>query len=459
MSFALPAIRHHLPTVITFAVLIGVFWWGHHNGWRVAKPVAGAQALANDDWCPEHHVTEEVCILCRKSLGEALAAQEPAAQRQPGVKPRFAQVATPTVLTKIGITAEPVTFGPTTPTLQVTGETIYRPGSVARLGSQSAGVVREVLVQVGAMVPAGALLAVCEAAEVGKAKSALMLALSQLDLARAHAERGRITAASGIRSRAELDDVEARLRGAEVAVVDAEQTLRNLGFTVAAADLAGLDAATLATRLRRLGLPDTYADAGSANLLPLRAPRAGMVSEILAVAGETIAAHAPLVVVADTATLWVAMPVTSTAAGQVAVGQELVFTPGLEPAVTGAVAAIAQAADPRTRLVTVWAEVPNPAGRLRVGAFGRATITTGAARTAAVIPPGSLQFDGDQAYVFVQRSPTIFRCLPVGILARNADTVAVDGLLAGDVIANSGTSTLFAIAFLERLGAGCCTVD
>ena len=108
--------------------------------------------------------------------------------------------------------------------------------------------------------------------------------------------------------------------------------------------------------------------------------------------------------------------------------------------------------------MTVWAEVPNPAGRLRVGAFGRATITTGAARTAAVIPAGALQFDGDQAYVFVRRSPTIFRGLPVGILARNGSTVAVDGLLAGDAIAISGTSTLFAIAFLERLGAGCCEV-
>lgn len=456
MSFALRSLGRHAPTIVTFAALIGIFAWGHHTGWRLAKPVVEVPHAATQGWCPEHHVAEEVCILCRKQLGRELAAKEPARHQVPGEKPRFAQIASAEVLAKIGIAVEPVAFDRVAPRLRVSGETIYPPESVARIGSRSAGMVREVLVQVGAKVPAGALIAVIEAADVGKVKSALMLAVTQLDLARANAKRGRVTAAAGIRSQAELEDLEARLRSAEVVLFDAEQSLRNLGFMAETSALLGVDAAVLADKLRHLGLPDAYDDGGSANLLPLRAPKAGVVTEIRGVAGEAIEAYAPLVVVADTSVLWASLPVPIEHMSQVAIGQAVAFATGTEAPVNGAVVAIAQAADLRSRLVSVWAQLPNADRRLRVGTFGSAAITTGAATESAVVPLHTLQFDGDQAYVFVQRTATIFRGLPVHILARDGDTFAVDRLTKDDAIAVSGTSALFSIAFSERLGAGCC---
>ncbi|MEK7412542.1 MAG: efflux RND transporter periplasmic adaptor subunit, partial [Planctomycetota bacterium] len=233
---------------------------------------------------------------------------------------------------------------------------------------------------------------------------------------------------------------------------------RNLGLAVDAGTLTTLDAATLATRLRHLGLPEDYDDRGSANLLPLRAPRAGMVTEIRAVAGEAVEANAPLVVVADTTTLWASLPVSAERIGQVVVGQTVSFAAaGAES--QGTVVAISQAADSHTRLVTVWAQLANADHRLRAGLFGTATITIGATRTAAVIPSSAVQFDGDQAYVFVRRSDTIFRSLPVRILSRELGKIAVDRLVEGDVIAISGTSILFAVTFFERMGAGCCVAD
>jgi cobalt-zinc-cadmium efflux system membrane fusion protein len=458
MGIVLRSVARHAPTFLTFAALIGLFGWGHRTGWRLAKPVDAPYA-ATDAWCAEHHVGEDVCILCRRSLGAELAAKEPAHHRAPGEKPRFAQVASTDVLTRIGIGVEAVVFDRLAPRVRVAGETIYPPQSVARLSTLSDGLVREVLVQVGTTVHAGALLAVVEAADVGRAKSALMLAVTQLDLAQANAKRARITAAAGIRSQAELEDIEARLRSAGVALFDAEQALRNLGFAFATANLIGVDAATLAEKLRRLGLPEAFDDRGSANLLPLRAPRAGMVTEILAVAGEAIEAYAPLVIVADTTTLWASLPVTVEQIPLIAIGQSVAFSTEAESPVDGTVVAIAQAADPRSRLVTVWATLPNPDQRLRVGAFGNATITTGAPVASAVIPSGAIQYDGDQAYVFVRRTETIFRGLPVKILAGNGGMIAVDRLMEGDTIAVSGTSTLFSIAFLERMGAGCCAVE
>lgn len=469
MGIALRAVGRHAPTVLTFAALIGVFWWGHRTGWQLSKPSVEASHATADAWCPEHHVTEAVCILCRKHLGSELAAREPAHLQVAGEKPRFAQVSSTEVLAKIGVDVQPVAFDRTSPVLLVSGETTYPPESVARLSSRSDGLVREILVQVGATVQAGELIAVVEASDVGRAKSALMLAVTQLDLARANSKRGRATAAAGIRSQAELEEIEARLRSAEVAVFDAEQALRNLGFTIESGPLMALDASALAAKLRHLGLPDTYADGGSANLLPLRAPRAGMVTEIHGAAGEALVAYAPLVVVADTSHLWASLPVAADQVRQVAIGQAVAFMAGHQTEVSaavvsgavvnGTVVAIAQAADSKTRLVTVWAQLPNPDQRLRVGAFGSATITTGAPVTSAVVPVSAVQFDGDQAYVFVRRTETIFRGLPVKILARNGSSIAVDRLVDGDAIAVSGTNTLFSIAFLERMGAGCCAVE
>lgn len=456
MGYVLQSVGRQTPTILTFAALACLFWWGHHTGWRLAKPTAVPAHVAADAWCPEHHVPEAVCILCKKRLGKELAAKEPEHQRPAGEQVRFAQIGSVEVLSKAGIRTEPAVIARVAPPLRVAGETMYPPKSVTRLGSRSDGIVRQVLVQVGVVVPADGLVAVVETAEVGRAKSTLMQTVTALDLARAQAKRARVTAAAGIRSPADLEEVESRLRSAEVAAFDAEQALRNLGLGVDANALSGLDAATLATRLRHLGLPDGYDGGGSANLLPVRAPRAGTVTEIRAVVGEAVEANAPLVVVADVSTLWVSLPVPADRAAQVAVGQAVSFTPASGAAADGTIVAIAQAADPQTRLVTVWATLGNAEQRLRVGLFGTATITTGSAEPAAQVPAGAVQFDGDQAYVFVRRTETVFRCLPVRILAREGGEIAVDRLAEGDVIAVSGTGTLFAVAFSERMGAGCC---
>lgn len=449
-------VRRHAPALLTFAVLAGLFAWGHHSGWRLSRPVAEAPHGVEDAWCPEHHVPEAVCMTCKKGLGREFAAREPAHQRAAGEEVRFAQLASPEALAKAGITVATAALASIAPRLRVAGETMYPPGSVARLGSRSDGIVREVLVQVGAEVQTGAVVAVLETAEVGRAKSVLMQMVTSRDLAHAQAMRARATAAAGIRSPADLEEFESRLRSAEVALIDAEQALRNLGLAADAGALAGLDAATLAARLRRLGLPEGLDDGGSANLLPLRAPRAGTVTAIQAVVGEAVEANAPIVVVADTALLWAALPVSPERAAQVAVGQPVTFATDSGQA-AGTVVAIAQAADPQTRLVTVWAQLANAGHGLRVGLFGTAIITTGAAVPAALLPAGAVQFDGDQAYVFVRRTDTVFRGLPVRILAREADgRIAVDRLAEGDVVATTGTATLFAICFRERMGAGCC---
>lgn len=455
MNPVLRYVSRHIPAICSFAALAGLFWWGHHTGWRLAKPQVAEPHSASEHWCMEHHVPEGDCILCKKDLGKALVAREPERHRKAGEEVRFAQLASAEALDKSGIRVEPVAMADVAPRLRITGETIYQPESVARISSRSPGVVRRMLVQVGSSVSAHAVVAVVDAAEVGRAKSEFLQAVAAQVAAEATATRVRSSAAGGFRSAAEAQEAEARLRSADISLFNAEQALRNLGFQIECATLRQLEPAPLADRLRRLGLPEGYDDGGSANLLPIVAPRAGIVTEIRAVAGEAVEANAPLLVVADTSSLWLSLPVPANRAGQVAPGQAVTFTASSGQEATGTVSAIAQSADRETRLVTVWARLANPEQRLRVGLFGQATITTGTPVTAAAVPPGAVQFDGDQAYIFVRRTPSIFRSLPVRILARDGSQVAVDRLAAGDEIAVTGTGMLFSATFPERMGAGC----
>jgi cobalt-zinc-cadmium efflux system membrane fusion protein len=454
MSF-LHALGRSVPTILTFTALAGLFWWGHQHGWAFARPAGETHRLATDHWCPEHHVPEDACLLCRKPVGAAQVAREPDRHRASGEEVRFAQVASTSALAKAGIHIATVTLGEVTPRLSVAGETRYPPTAITRLGYRSDSLVRALRVQLGMAVAPGTVVAVLDVAEVGRAKSTLLQALSALGLAQGNAQRIRITAAAGVRSAADLQEVETRLRAAEIAVFDAEQHLRNLGLPVDAQALIRLEPAVLTERVRRLGLPDGFDDGGSASLVPLLAPHGGTITDIGAVTGEAVEANHPILVMADASRLWLSLSATPDQAARIRPEQTVAFTTTTGIAAAGAIEAVSTAADLQTRLVPVWVRLDNGDGSLRAGLFGTAHISIGTPIRGALVPMGALQFDGDQAYVFVRRTDTIFRCLPVRVLARDGDQRVVDRLDGSDAIAVSGTGVLFSAAFPERMGAGC----
>ncbi len=64
------ALVKRLPSVLVFAVLAGVFYWGHHTGWKLPSmaELIGSSPGAADDWCSEHLVPESACVECREGL-------------------------------------------------------------------------------------------------------------------------------------------------------------------------------------------------------------------------------------------------------------------------------------------------------------------------------------------------------------------------------------------------------
>jgi len=68
-----------IPGVIVAIMLLGLFFWGHQNHWRIPKfsALLGQQAPGNDDWCAEHLVPESICVVCHPEVYWSLVAGSP----------------------------------------------------------------------------------------------------------------------------------------------------------------------------------------------------------------------------------------------------------------------------------------------------------------------------------------------------------------------------------------------
>ena len=97
---------------------------------------------------------------------------------------------------------------------------------------------------------------------------------------------------------------------------------------------------------------------------------------------------------------------------------------------------------PRTRTVAARAEIPNDGGKLRANQFARASIETGASRTAVSVPREAVQGVGEREVVFVRTAPGVYE--PRVVRRRgDGERVQVEGrVAAGDAVATTGAVLL-----------------
>src|SRR5262249_33187852 len=162
------------------------------------------------------------------------------------------------------------------------GEITYDRTRVAALASPIAGRVWRVEVEVGKAVKKGDVLALVDAAEVGKAKAEFLLALTQAGLKSRTFQAMKAPHQRGAIPEAKYREADAALHQAQVRLVAARQALANLGLLIQAEDVQGLAPEEIGERLQFLGL-ETIArtlkaeKTATANLLPVKAPRDGVV--------------------------------------------------------------------------------------------------------------------------------------------------------------------------------------
>ena len=437
----LPWLRRTVPVVLVTAGLGGVAYWGHRTDWtftRTHRP-------------EEPSVADTADGLARVRVGGARSERHDvpsALRREVAIEFDSAEAAD-----GAGIGIAPAWPGAITEFVEAPGEVAFDPALVARLGPRASGTVWRVLKAAGDPVAAGEVLALVDAADAGKAKGEFQQALAQVRL-REKTLAGR-RAAAGVVSAQSVREAEAALAEAETRLQAATQALANLDLSVNPADYRDLPIDAAAERMRLVGVPPGTPGldpkTATANLIPVRAPFAGVVLSADAVAGETAEPGRPLFVVADPRRVWVTLHVRAGDAGRVAVGQAVRFrTDGSAEETGGRVEWVGRAADEGTRTVPVRATLPNDAGRLRAGTLGQGRVVLRHETKAILVPHAAVQVFRGGPVVFVRDpdylkpgGPKAFRARPVRVEAKDAEnTEIVAGLAADEVVATGGSGLL-----------------
>jgi cobalt-zinc-cadmium efflux system membrane fusion protein len=510
-----------VPTAAVVGLLAGLAYWGHATDWTLPKfsALLGKESAQVDDWCKEHNVPESQCIECQpdvlppvKDYGwckEHGVAQCPLhhadvaqlktvpivtesdmqrASRALALMPRAEnnslcklhkkriQFASIEAVEKVGLDIEVATQRPVIEAVAANAEVVYDETHSAHLASRVAGTVWRVERQVGDQVCKGDVLALIDAAEVGRAKAEFLQAISQLRLKRTVVERLKPLVDKGAVSGRQLIESESALQEAQIRLLGAQQALVNLGLPVSSDDFARLSPEQIAERIQFLGLPSVVIKSlddestGTSNLFPIRAPLEGVVVDRKVVAGEVVEAGRTVFGVADVRRMWLMLDVRQEYARYVSLGQAVLFQPGDsrdEPELRGAVSWISTAVDDQTRTLKVRVDLPNPDVRLRANTFGTGRIVLREEPRAIVISSEAVHWDGDCHVVFVrdkdflrEGAPKFFHVRKVRLGVQNGDTTEIIvGLLPGEVIASKNSVVLEAQLLKSNLGAGCGCAD
>lgn len=514
-------ISGYLPTVIVLLCLIGIGAWGHFSHWKVPKwsQLIGSPPQPESDWCQEHGVPESQCVSCKPELvstppdygwcsvhgvqnctlhhpdvaqvqqssdPQALPADVERAQRALKISTRPVnnaicknyrtriQFSSADAVEQAGLEIYLIDRQSISEWVQGSGEVTYDQTRFADLSSRASGTIWHVAKTIGDPVYGGEMLAIVDSMLVGEAKTELVDALVNEKLQQSTLVRFQ-KLEDGVVAGRKIIDAEAAYEAARVRVLKAEQALANLGLSVDLNQLRRLKSDEQLDRLRHLGLEDYLKESeenvpiSTANLLPIRAPMNGEIVTRDVVAGEVIDTADVLFQIADTSLMWLDLNVSLEEASKLSLGQPVSFLPdGSLEEVHGTLSWISTAADPKTRMVKVRAELPNREGQLRDETFGTGRVILREEENAIVIPSSALHWEGCCHVVFVRDkdffatpdSPKLFHVRTVRVGASEGNlTEIIAGVLPGEVVATKGSDVLRAQLLKNSLGEGCCVVE
>ncbi len=203
--------------------------------------------------------------------------------------------------------------------------------------------------------------------------------------------------------------------------------------------------AALAAAQRRLGQfrrVERTADRGE-DLVQLRAPLSGTVTEVHVAPGAFVEAGAPLFRVTDLAQVWLEARIPEADVGRLGTPSGASFlVEGSTDAIdlpAEAIVARGHLIDPQSRTLPIMFAVDNASARLPIGAFCRVFLVTGEERRAIAVPESALVDDSGTFVVFVQAEGEAFERRVVRLGARDRGFVEVlSGVRAGEHVVTRG---------------------
>jgi membrane fusion protein, heavy metal efflux system len=508
--------RRALPTATVVFLLGGLACWGHYSDWNIPKfsSLVHKNVHQVDDWCDEHNVPESQCIECNPKLVPNLAdygwcpehgvnqcpldhpdiaqlkevahlsqADFARANRALALMPRpendphchlyqrRIQFASTQAAEKVGLEVAVVEQRPIVEAIVANGELVYDQTRMAHLSCRAPGTVWRVERKVGEHVAKGDVLALVDAAEVGRAKADFLQAVAQFRLNQKIVERMRPGAQSGAVPERMVLETETAFQESKIRVQSAQQALVNLGLPVRVESFAAVDTDQIAARIQFLGLPGPLVarldrSSTTSNLIPVCAPLDGVVVGRDVVEGEVIDRKTILFAIADVSRLWLILNVRQDDARYLSVGQRVLFRASDnagEPEIQGALSWISTAADEPTRTVKVRVNLPNLEGRLKANTFGTGRIVLRQEPKATVVPSEAIHWDGSCSIVFVRDKNWLKRDAPKFFYVRSVRpgvknggvTEIIAGLLPGEIVAARNSVVLEAQLLKSNLGPGC----
>jgi RND family efflux transporter MFP subunit len=326
----------------------------------------------------------------------------------------------------------------------------------ARVSSEVAGVVRDVLVEIGQEVKVGQELVRLDTVELNlalqRAESALRQTEAQLgidssrggqippddqistvrtatanrDDARAQLARAEDLVSKGLMSKAELDTVQTRTKVAEAAYQAAIENVQALK--------ASLQDRRAAFDLARKKLDDTS----------IRAPVEGAISERPIQRGEFIRENTPVVTIVRMNPLKLKTGIQEKYANLIRENQSVTFTvePYPHEMFRGRIAFISPAVDQTTRTFAVEILVDNPAHKLKPGLFAKGAVLLGRDSNVLAVSEDTVSNLAGVSSVFVVENGVI-KQTTIQTGERNGKLIeVVSGLQGDEVLAASNLNEL-----------------
>ena len=499
-----------IPTLVVVGAALAIGWWGHANHWQMPSfAELRGDVPAQTDWCPTHNIAESDCVECdaalmprakevgwckvhgvaecvicnpglahgannstvslaereriRKAIDFASRATNKSNCQQHARRIQFASEA---AVDKSGIVVKPVWTAPMSEFLSAPGELSYDQTRTAHLSVRLPGSVWKVFKRLGDEVKTGDVLAVIDAADVGKTKTELLQAMASLRL-REQILVG-MKESAGIVSGAKVREAEAAVVEADIRVGAACQALTNMGLPIRKPEVVKRTPAQLEVDTQWLGLPDSVvktldAKMTTTNLLPLLAPMNGKVMSHDVVAGELVDSTRVLFEIVDTTSLWLTLDLKNEENHLVKLGQTVVFQPDNgQPEITSTLAWKNSQIDLKTRTMKVRANILDPEQKLVANTFGRGQVVLREEPKAITVPNEALHWEGCCNIVFVRdrdylTSPyKVFHVRKVRLGAKDEkQTEIIAGVLPGELVVTTGSGLLLTELLRGNLGEGC----
>lgn len=308
--------------------------------------------------------------------------------------------------------------------IRMPGQIALNEDRTAHVTPRAAGAVSEVNATLGQQVRKDDVLAVVASADVAGQRGALAAAERRLEYARKVHAAEKTLWEEQISARRDLLRAEQELREAEIAVQSARQQLQALGAV----------------------------DAGSSNLLRIRAPFDGVIVEKHITMGEMVGADTRVFTLTDLSTVWADVVVPARDLDIVRVGTDAVIRSiASNTTAPGKVSYVSSLVGEESRSAKARVVLDNPGAAWRPGLAVNIDIVTGSSDVPVAVAVDAIQ-TADGRQVVYKRVKDGFVAQPVATGRSDGRFVEVTaGLDAGDAYAAAGS---FAVKAEQGKGAG-----